>query len=66
MIWRQQIKYGKNVDFDSERVENDVGKDENSGYQAFLFSLQCFKKLHCNGCLNSGLYGKGLRSQTVP
>ena len=28
MIRRQQIKYGKNVDFDSERVENNVGKDK--------------------------------------
>ena len=64
MIGRQ-IKYGKNVDFDSERVENNVRKDENTGYQPFLLP-QCFKKLHCNGCLNSGLYGKGLRSQTVP
>ena len=27
------MKYGKNVDFDSERVENNVGKDENTGYQ---------------------------------
>ena len=53
------------VDFDSGRVENNVRKDENTGYQPFLLSPQCFKKLHCNGCLNSGLYGKGLRSQTV-
>ena len=60
------MKYGKYVDFDSERVESNVGKDENTGYQPFRFSLQCFKKLHCNGCLNSGLYGKGLRSQTIP
>ena len=59
MIWRQQIKNGKKDDFDSERVENNVGKDENTGYQPFLLSPQCFKKLHCNGCLNSGLYGKG-------
>ena len=66
MIGRQQIKYGKNVDFDSERVENNVGKDENTGYQPFLLFPQCFKKLHFNGCLYSGLYGKGLRSQTVP
>ena len=66
MIWRQQIKYGTNVDFDSGRVENNVGKDGNTGYQPFLLSPQCFKKLHCNGSLNSGLYGKGLRSQTVP
>ena len=49
--------------FDSQRVENNVGKDENTGCQPFLLSPQCFKKLHCNGCLNSGLYGKGLRSQ---
>ena len=66
MICRQQIKYCKNVDFDSERVENNVGKDENTGYQPFLLSPQCFQKLHCNGFLISGLYGKGLRSQTVP
>ena len=66
MIWRQQIKYGQNVDFDSERVENNVGKDENSGYKPFLLLPQYFKKLHCIDCLNSELYGKGLRSQTVP
>ena len=66
MISRQQIKYGKNVDFDPERVENNVGKDENTGYQPFLLFPSCFKKQHCNGCLISGLYGKGLRSQTVP
>ena len=29
MIWRQQIKFGTNVDFDSERLENIVGKGKN-------------------------------------
>ena len=42
MIWWQQIKYGKKVDFDSERVENNVGKDENTGYQPFLLSPTMF------------------------
>ena len=59
MIWRQQIKYGKNVDFDSERVENNVGKDENTDYQPFPLSPQCFLKLHGNGCFYSGYMGKG-------
>ena len=45
---------------------NILGKGENSGYQPFSLSPQCSKKIHCNGCLNEGLYGKGLRSQTVP
>ena len=49
-----------------KRGENNVGKDENTGFLPFLLSPQCFNKLHCNGCLVSGLYGKGLRSQTVP
>ena len=47
-------------------LENIVGKGENTGFQPFLLSPKCFKKLQSNGCLNSGLYGKGLRSQTVP
>ena len=28
----------------SEKVENTVGKGENSGYQNFLIFLQCFQK----------------------
>ena len=47
-------------------LKNIERKGENTGYQPFLLSPQFHKKLHCNGCLNSGLYGKGLRSQTVP
>ena len=50
MIWTQQIKNGTDVDFDSERIENIVGKGENIGYQSLLLSPQCFKKLYCNGC----------------
>ena len=47
-------------------LKKNVGNDENTGYRPFLLSPQCFKKLHGYGCLNSGLYGKGSRSKTVP
>ena len=34
-----------------DRVENTVGKEENVGYQHFLFIPQCFPKLSYSGLL---------------
>ena len=31
------------IEFDSERLENNVGKGENAGYQHFLLFPQCFQ-----------------------
>ena len=43
-----------------DRVENNVGKGENAGYQHFLLFPQYFKKLFTQGRWKSGLCGKEL------
>ena len=42
-----------------ERVENIVGKGENTGYQHFLLFPLCFRKLSFPEVWISGLYFKG-------
>ena len=44
-----------------QKLENIVGKGENTGYQPFLLSPQCFKKIHCYGYLNCMEKGQDLR-----
>ena len=34
-----------------DRVENNVGKEENAGYQHFLLCPQCFQKISYTGLL---------------
>ena len=41
--------------FQSERVENIVGKGENAGYQHFLLFPQCFQKLSFQEMLKVGI-----------
>ena len=38
-----------------DRVENTVGKGENTGYQHFLLFLQCFLKPYALGALKVGI-----------
>ena len=49
-----------------DRVENTVGKEENTGYQYFLLFPQCFPKPTSFGSLNSGLCGKELKQIFFP
>ena len=37
-----------------DRVENIVGKEENAGYQDFLYFPQCFQKLSFSGSIKVG------------
>ena len=39
------FKVAQMIKFLSEKVENNVGKGENAGYQHFLLFPQCFKKI---------------------
>ena len=32
------------MEFDCERIENSVGKEENSGYKHYILFQHCFKK----------------------
>ena len=46
--------------FVCDRVENIVGKGENTGYQHFLFFSQCVQKLSFSESLKLGLCCKDL------
>ena len=46
-----KINVTKKSKFDLGRVENNVGKGENAGYQQFLLFPQCFQKTAFPGSL---------------
>ena len=45
------LKAAQMPEFFSDRVENNVGKGENAGYQHFLLFPQCFQKAPSTGPL---------------
>ena len=49
------IKLAKMMIFVLDRIENIVGKGENTGYQHFLLFPQCFQKAFFSGSLNVGI-----------
>ena len=50
-MYKQMIfKTGMNLFKFHDTVENIVGKEENAGYQHFLFFPQCFHSLSSKGC----------------
>ena len=51
------------VKFVPDRVENNVGKEENAGYQHFLLFPHYFQKAFLCGSFNPGLMGKGLNKR---
>ena len=56
-----KINVTKELKSGLEREENIVGKGENAGNQhIFSFSQNVFERLLSQGCLKSGLCGKGL------
>ena len=50
-----KINVTQNLKFEFGRVENNVGKGENAGYQHFLLFPQCFLKLFSSGSLKVGI-----------
>ena len=48
-----------------ERIENTVGKGENTGYQHFLLFPHCFPKPYSLGSLKSGFCGKELTLYSI-
>ena len=49
----------------SDRVENIVGKEENAGYQHFLFFPQCFQKASFSGSLKVGIVWQRFNKQQL-
>ena len=50
-----KINVIQKLNFDIGRVENIVGKGENTGYQHFLLFLQCFQKPSISRLLKVGI-----------
>ena len=48
-----KIKVAKMIIFVFDRVENNVGKGENAGYQHFLLFPQCFQEASFMGVVKS-------------
>ena len=61
-----KIKVTEKMKFVLERVENIVGKGENSGYQHFLLFPQCSQRLHFEGLRKLGFCGEESKSQQLP
>ena len=49
------MNFSEKFKFVLEREENTVGKRENTGYQHFLLTPQCFQKLSILGSLKAGI-----------
>ena len=56
-----KLNVPRKIKFAFNKVENEVGKGDNAGYQHFLLFPQALQKSLSKGRKNQGLFGKGLR-----
>ena len=54
-----KLNVTQNFKLVSWKVENNVGKEENAGYQYFLLFQQCFQKVSFSGSLRVRIFWKG-------
>ena len=54
------FRYDENIGKFSEKIENNVGKEEIAPYEQLLLFLHVFKRFILQTCRNQGLFVKGL------